>query len=210
MNKEILEKYSKETPLGWKVNLLNMLCSSLMCLAESIDEDLRRIKMPDGSTLYFKQKKKRDYNQMCEYFKEGCDKFKAALAKASEKYADLDIDNQVWNIVFQNAARYDNFTADAKEILQEVMLYIDRAQTQEGFYDIMRYLRSLPSAGIFPESEVNRFRFKRPLAPCPGAPVKCQFGEGVIKDQMNGDNWLIELSDGSQKVLTSKQFTISV
>ena len=208
MDEKTLRKHTDETPLGWKVNLLNMLCSSLMALAENIDSDLRKIKMPDGSTLLLKHKKKRDYNQMCEYLKEGVAQYQTALGKAAEKYNDLNIDGQVWRIVGANTARYDNFTADAKELLQMMMLYIDRAHSDTGYYSILRHLRSLPSGDIFPEEEIARFHFKRPLVPCPGAPIRCRFGKGVIRDQMNGDNWLIDMEDGTQRVLTSTQYEI--
>lgn len=201
----------KETPLGWKVNLLNILSASLMCLVTDIDNDLRKIKLQDGSTLHFKHEKKALYNAFCSYLRNGIRDFHNGAVQAEITYNKLDIDGQVWNIVGGNADCYDNFTADAKELLRAMMLYFDRARTDKGFYSIFRFLRELPSGGVFPDSEIEKFNFKRPLMPCPGATVKTtNYGAGVIRERMNGDNWLIDMSDGTQRILTSKQFTIEI
>lgn len=210
MEESAIKIASQETPLGWKVNLMNMLATSLMCLAESIDGDLRQIKLEDGSTLFFNQKKKHQYKMLCDCLKNASNQFRLNLHNAESWYNKLNIDGQVWNVVGGNSDRYDNYTCDAKELLQLIMLYMDRAHSEQGFYSIFRFLRKLPENDIFPEEEIQKFQFKRPLIPCKGATISCQYGKGVIEDQMNGDNWLINMDDGTQRVLTSKQFKIAV
>lgn len=210
MDEKTIEKYSKETPLGWKVNLLNMLATSLMCLAESIDNDLHKIRFPDGGVAEFNKDKKLTYKRFCLYLQDAIRQYKLRMDDAARQYDKLDIDGQVWRIVGASTTRYDNFTADAKELLQLMLLYVDRAHSDTGFYSIFRFMRSLPEGGIFPESEIEKFQFKRPIILGPGAPVVCQFGKGIIRDQMNGDNWLIDMDGGGQRILTSKQFTLSL
>ena len=210
MDEEIIKKYSKETPLGWKVNLLNMLSTSLMTLADSIDADLRKIKTSDGSTLSFNKDKKRMYNMFCSCLEGASRQFKRGVQDAEKWYEKINIDGQVWKLVGEDAARYDNFTCDAKELLQVMLLYVDRAHSMEGFYSVMRHLRSLPEGGIFPDSEIERFGFKRPLVLCEGATIESQFGRGVIASKTNGDNWLIDMEDGTQRVLTSQMFKLTV
>lgn len=209
-NDKILEQATKETPLGWKVNLLNMLATSLMCLAEDIDSDLRKIKCPDGAIMHFDYNKKKQYNLLCSCLKDGCKQFQKGLSDATRWYDKLNIDGQVWEIVKGHSDMYDNFTCDAKELLQAMMLYLDRARTDDGYYSILRHMRSLPENGVFPEEEIQHFKFKRPFVPYEGASVVTQYGKGVIETQTNGDNWIVKLNDGTQKVLTSKQFTIDL
>lgn len=48
----------------------------------------------------------------------------------------------------------------ANEYIQLLMLFIDRCYTQEAFEKVFQTLRSLPSAGIFDESDLDRFHFK--------------------------------------------------
>lgn len=209
-NDELIQKRAKETPLGWKVNLMNMLSTSLMCLAEDIDRDLRSIKTEDGATMHFDREKKRQYRMLCDCLQTGAKQFHKSIADATAWYDKLNIEGQVWNILKGDDRLYDNYTCDAKELIQVMMLYVDRARTDEGFYSIFRHLRSLPEGNVFPESEIQHFKFKRPLVACEGATVETAYGKGVLSMQTNGNNWIINMDDGTQRVLKPTMFKIVV
>lgn len=58
-----------------------------------------------------------------------------------------------------SAVSFDGYRKDANEIIQHVMSYIDKCNTQEGYDQVWGVLDKLPSAGLFSEDEIKRFDY---------------------------------------------------
>lgn len=184
-----LEKRAKDTPLGWRINLYFILLQCISILIEKIDSELKQF----GST--FRQDKKYAYGQY------------VALQKKAQVWLDkINVDGAFWDAAYHNARRYDNSIADANELIREMMLYIDRSWSQENFYKIFRFLRQLPSGDRFPEEEIAKYNFKRPWVIDVDDRVKTEYGEGTIIAEGNKNSWVINLDNGTQKVLDESQF----
>lgn len=58
------------------------------------------------------------------------------------------------------AAAYDSMRNDAAELVRLMMLYTDRTRSREGYEELMKYMCSLPSAGVFSEDDIMRHRVR--------------------------------------------------
>ena len=82
---------------------------------------------------------------------------------------DPQITNATWGIGRDennpdapgNSSALDGFNEDANEIVRLVLLFIDRtARNNDGFSKVFKTLRQLPSAGIFNDEDITRFKMK--------------------------------------------------
>ena len=142
---ERIEKAFKETSLGWKVDVFYMMLQGVSILMTDIDDELKRA----GS--HFKREKKMQVNRLIK-----------CLCDAERYFDDIGVDMSMFEAVGGSTKRYDNAMADAFELVREVLLYVDRSATEEGFSSIFRFMRSLPGSGRFSEDDIARFDFKRP------------------------------------------------
>lgn len=80
---------------------------------------------------------------------------------------DPQITNATWGIGRDennpdapgNSSALDGFNEDANEIVRLVLLFIDRtARNNDGFSKVFKTLRQLPSAGIFNDEDITRFK----------------------------------------------------
>lgn len=182
----------KETPLGWLVNLLHLMLQASTVLVEDIDQQLRL------KGEHFKKEKK-------QYIKN----YTRCIEQARYWIEKFGLDTSCWEAVKEDSRAYSNIIADANELIRVAMLYVDRAHTEEGYYKIFRFLRSLPENGIFPEKYIGRFQMHHVWVPGPGDKVHTNnYGNGVLELKTNGDNWIIRMDDGSQRVLKESQFKL--
>lgn len=184
-----IEKAFKETSLGWLVDVFYLLLQAVSIVMEDIDERLR------DAESHFQREKKMQVNRLLKCLKD-----------AERYFNDIGVDSSMFEAVDKNVKRYDNAMADAFELVREILLYVDRSATVDGFYSIFRFMRSLPSSGRFTEADLSRFDFKRPWVTGPGDRVRTKYGDGTIEFQANGNNWVIRMDDGTQRVLNESQF----
>lgn len=181
----------KETSLGWKVNVLYVLTAAVDVLVNDVDRDLKKI----GTS--FDKEKKRTFGRY------------AKSVRDCAYWVDrLGIDETVWRASGESARRYDGFLADARELLRLILLYVDRSHSEDGFYRIFRFLRSLPENGLFAEEDIARFEFKREWIPEPGDAVETPHGKGVIRMTLNHGDYMVDLEDGRQKVVNGKDLKL--
>lgn len=192
MENDKIEKAFKETSLGWKVDVFYLLLQAVSIIMTDIDEELKKA----GSA--FQREKKMQVNRLLKCHKD------------AERYFDaIGVDSSMFDAVGQNSKRYDNAMADAFELVREILLYVDRSATDEGFYSIFRFMRSLPTSGRFTEKDIARFDFKRPWITGPGDRVRTErYGDGTVEFKGNGNNWVVRMDDGTQRVLEEKSLTL--
>lgn len=181
----------KHPPLNWAVNVLHLLLQATTVLVEDIDVQLR-IK----GERFHREKK----NYLKNYAK--------CLEQATYWIDKFGLDASCWEAVGEDSRAYSNVVADANELIRLIMLYVDRAHSEEGYEKIFRFLRSLPEQGIFPESYIARYRMKHVWVPGKGDRVSTKnHGDGTISMKVNG-NYVIDLDSGGQTVLNESQFQI--
>jgi len=76
---------------------------------------------------------------------------------------DQHIINATWGASTDagGAAVMDSFNEDSNEIIRLVMLYVDRtARDREGFGKVFKTLRQLPSAGLFEDADIARYKMR--------------------------------------------------
>lgn len=122
-----------------------------------------------------------------------------------EKYG---LDTSCWEAVGEDGRAYSNIIADANELIRLIMLYTDRAHTEDGYYKIFRFLRSLPENDIFPEWYIGRFNMHHEWIPGKGDRVHTNnHGDGVIEAKVN-NAYIINLDSGGQTVLEERHFKL--
>lgn len=186
-----MEDNEKHPPLGWLVNVLHLMLQATTVLVEDIDQQLRA----QGSKFH-KEKKQyiKNYARCVEQARYWMEKF--------------GLDTSCWEAVGEDGRAYSNVIADANELIRLVMLYVDRAHTEDGYYKIFRYLRSLPENGLFPEWYIARFNMHHQWVPGKGDKVHTKtHGDGVIEAKVN-NAYLIKLDNGEQVVLAENHFTL--
>ena len=190
------------TPLGWMVNLLFYFAHAATILAEDIDQQLKN--MYKSKVGFIREKKKciNNYNACIAAARE-------KLRQADEWMQKVDIDTATFNAVNGNIGKYDNALAYANEFIRFNMLYLDRSQTDGMAEKIFKFIRSQESSGAFPENFMERFRIKFNIVPEVGDKVHSDIhGDGTLQFNTCGDNWAVELEDGSQIILNEKQFKL--
>ena len=190
MKKESVEKAIKYSSVSMLTNIMYIMLMCVDILQEEIDKEFRK------HSERFHHEKRQAFNR-----------YKKCMLDASVWIEKFGVDQSVWEAVHENTSRFDGFRADANELLRLVLLYVDRSHTEDGFYKIFRYLRSLPENGIFSEEDVAKFEFKRPWILGAGDRVRTDFGDGTVNLNTNKDNWLINMDDGTQRVLKEIQLT---
>lgn len=181
----------KPNPLGWSVNMLHLMLQATTILMEDIDQQLRY----RGEK--FRQDKKqyiRNYARCVEHATYWMEKF--------------GLDVSCWEAVGENGKAYSNVIADANELIRVVMLYMDRAHTYEGYQKVMRFLRSIPENGIFPEKYIARYDMKHEWLYGKGDKVDTPYGQGVVDFHANGDDWCIKFPDGTQKIVNESKLKL--
>ena len=179
----------EKTPLGWEINLMFIFLQAVDVIVEDVDEQLHE---QDG---HFKRE-----------LKQAITRYTQAQRKASWWLHDVvNIDGLFWDAVDKDSKRYSNSIADAHEMIRQAMLYMDRSHTETGFYKIMRFLRSLPSGGVFPEEFISRFDFNRAWVYEAGDRVHTtNHGDGTLEVALGNGNWQVSLDSGTKTVLNEK------
>lgn len=182
---------NNETPLGWLINVLHLMLQASSVLVEDIDQQLRwqGDKFNREKKMYFKH-----YQRCIEQARGYMEKF--------------GLDTSCWEAVGEDSRKYSNIIADANELIRLVMLYVDRAHSEDGYYKIMRFVRSLPENGIFPERYIARFNMHHIWIPGKGDRVHTtNHGDGTLDMKVNND-WVVNLDNGNQVVLNESHFKI--
>ena len=186
-----MEKRSEPTPLGWLVNMLHLMLQATSVLIEDIDQQLQR----QGDR--FSREKKM-------YFKH----YQRCLEQARGYMEKFGLDSSCWEAVGEDSKKYTNIIADANELIRVVMLYVDRAHSEDGYYKIMRFLRSLPENGLFPENYIARFNMHHVWIYGKGDRVRTSnHGDGTLDIKVN-DSWIVNLDSGGQTVLKEEHFKL--
>jgi hypothetical protein len=181
----------ERTPLGWEINVLYLMLQATSILIEDIDQQLQR-----NRDMFNREKKM--------YFKN----YERCVNQARHWLEEFGLDTSCWDAVGQDSRAYTNIIADANELIREVLLYIDRSHCETGYYDIMRFLRSMPENGLFPEKFIARFNFKHEWVPGKGDRVHTlNHGDGTIDLKVN-DSYIINLDSGGQTVLKESHFKL--
>jgi hypothetical protein len=181
----------RHPPLNWLINVLHLMLQATTVLVEDIDQQLKA----QGNRFHREKK---------QYIKN----YARSLEQARYWMEKFGLDTSCWEAVGEDGRAYSNVIADANELIRLVMLYIDRAHTDDGYYKIFRYLRSLPENGLFPEWYIGRFNMHHVWVPGKGDRVHTlNHGEGIIEAKVNND-YLIKLDNGEQIVLAEKHFKI--
>lgn len=183
----------KHPPLGWAVNVLMMMLQATAVLVEDIDQQLR------GQGNKFHREKK-------QYIKN----YARCLEQATYWMEKFGLDTSCWEAVGEDGRAYSNVIADANELIRLIMLYVDRAHTEDGYYKIFRFLRSLPENGLFPETYIKRFNMHHVWVPGKGDRVHTtNHGDGVIEQKLLNGSFIISLDSGGQTVLEEKHFKLA-
>lgn len=189
--KNTMEDNEKHLPLGWLVNCLHLMLQATTVLVEDIDQQLK----VQGNRFHREKK---------QYIKN----YARSLEQARYWMEKFGLDTSCWEAVGEDGRAYSNVIADANELIRLVMLYVDRAHTEDGYYKIFRFLRSLPENGLFPEWYIGRFNMHHVWVPGKGDRVHTlNHGDGIIESKVNND-YLIKLDNGKQVVLAEKHFKL--
>lgn len=187
-----METNVEQTPLGWEVNLLHLFLQATTVLVEDIDMQLR------GRGNKFHKEKK-------QYIKN----YSRCLEQARYWIEKFGLDTSCWEAVGEDSRAYTNVIADANELIRVAMLYTDRAHVEEGYYKIVRFLRSMPEQGIFPEWFIARFNMHHEWIPGKGDRVHTtNHGDGMIDSKLLNGSYIINLDSGGQTVLNESQFKL--
>lgn len=182
----------EQTPLGWSVNVLHLLLQASSVLIEDIDQQLQW----QGSKFHQEKKKHFKNYQRC-------------IEQARGYMEKFGLDTSCWDAVGEDSRAYSNVIADANELIRLVMLYVDRAHSEDGYYKIMRYLRSLPENGLFPEKYIARFNMHHQWIPGAGDRVHTiNHGDGTLDLHLGNGNWQVKLDNGENVILNETHFKI--
>ena len=182
----------ERTPLGWEVSILHVMLQAVDVIIEDIDQQLH------AQSASFRQDKKM-------YFKH----YQRCIEQARGYLEKFGLDTSCWEAVGKDSRRYSNIIADANEMVRLILLYVDRSHTEENYYNIFRFLRSLPENGIFPERFIGRFNMHHEWVPGVGDRVHTEHrGDGTLACKGNGKAWVINLDSGGQTVLNEDQFKL--
>lgn len=186
-----IEQAAVETSLGWKVNLLYVLLRSASLLVEDVDSELHKF----GE--HFRYDKKRALNR---YFK---------LHRDAERQLDeFGLDEATWRGCDEDVVRFDSALADSNEIVRLLMRYFNCASTIEASQSVFRHIATLPSSERFDEKDIERYNMKHPWITGKGDRIRSRFGEGTIESEANDKAWLINMDDGTQRVLREEDFEV--
>lgn len=182
----------RHPPLGWLVNVLHLFLQATTVLVEDIDQQLQA-----QGNRFHKEKKQyiKNYTRCVDQSRYWMEKF--------------GLDTSCWEAVGEDGRAYSNVIADANELIRLVMLYVDRAHSEDGYYKIFRFLRSMPEQGLFPEWYIARFAMHHVWIPGKGDRVHtANHGDGVIDQKLLNGNYIINLDSGGQTVLEEKHFKL--
>ena len=187
-------KEIEKTAIGWEVNLMYILLQVVDVLVEDIDWQLRL----RGNN--FKRELKQSFKRYTQKQKD-----------ASYWLHDIiGVDRAFWEATEKNSKKYSNSIADAHELLRMCMLYMDRSHTEDGYYQIMRFLRSLPNGGLFPDEFVARFNFNRAWVYEKGDRIhNDNHGNGILDLDLGNSNWQCVFDNGDKAVLNESQFKLA-
>jgi hypothetical protein len=189
-NNKISDKHS---PLNWLVNVLHLMLQATTVLVEDIDQQLQ----VQGSRFHREKK---------QYIKN----YARCVEQAGYWMDKFGLDASCWEAVGKDGRAYSNVIADANELIRLVMLYVDRAHSEDGYYKIFRFLRSLPENGLFPEWYIGRFQMHHVWILGKGDRVKTlNHGNGTLEDHLGNGNWQVLLDSGERIILNeNKHFKI--
>lgn len=183
---------SRENPLGWLINVLHLMLQATTILVEDIDDQI--LQRQGGRFHREKKQYIKNYARCVEQARYWMEKF--------------GLDTSCWEAVGEDVRAYSNIIADANELIRVVMLYIDRAHCENGYYEIMRFLRNMPENGLFPEKYIARFNMHHVWVPGKGDRVHTNnHGDGTIDQKIN-DAYVINLDDGNQIILKEEHFKL--
>lgn len=171
-----------------------LLLQAVDILVEDVDMQLRI----HGEM--FKREQKRAFNRYTQRQREA----------AYWLHDVIGIDKVFWDATEKNSKRYSNSIADAHELIRSCMLYMDRSHSEKGFYQIMRFLRSLPNGGLFPDEFVARFNFNRAWVYEKGDRIhNDNHGNGILDLDLGNSNWQCVFDNGDKAVLNESQFKLA-
>ena len=187
------DKGKQHSPLEWSINVLHLLLQATTVLVEDIDQQLKA----QGGRFHREKK---------QYIKN----YAKCVDQAGYWMEKFGLDTSCWDAVGQDGRAYSNVIADANELIREVMLYVDRAHCEDGYYKIFRFLRSMPENGLFPEWYIGRFNMHHKWVPGKGDRVHTtNHGDGVIEQKLLNGAYIINLDSGKQVVLEEKHFKLT-
>ena len=182
----------KHPPLNWLVNVLHLMLQATTVLVEDIDQQLK----VQGNRFH-KEKK--------QYIKN----YARCIEQARYWMEKFGLDTSCWEAVGEDGRAYSNVIADANELIRLVMLYVDRAHTEDGYYKIFRFLRSLPENGLFPEWYIGRFNMHHVWIPGKGDRVHTtNHGDGTLDCHLGNENWQVHLDSGDNIILNESHFKL--
>lgn len=186
------DKTKNPSPMEWAVNVLHMMLQASSVLIEDIDMQLAA----QGSK--FKREKK-------VYFKH----YQRCIEQARGFMEKFGLDTSCWEACGEDSRAYSNVIADANELIRVILLYVDRAHSENGYYDIVRFLRQMPENGLFPEWYIARFNMHHEWVPGKGDRVHtANHGDGVIDQKLLNGSYIINLDSGGQTVLNEDHFKL--
>lgn len=137
------ERVAKATKIiGQQLRLANALAFSIDILYNDIALRLR----PLGG---FKQERKRNYGIFTQKVKE-----------TLLWYEKCGLDEDFIEAAEGNWKRLDGFRAESNELVQILMLYLDRTGTYEAYDAVVKFLTELPEGGLFSAEDIARFNFR--------------------------------------------------
>lgn len=181
----------KHPPLNWLINVLHLMLQATTVIVEDIDQQLHV-----QGTRFHREKKQyiKNYTRCVEQARYWMEKF--------------GLDSSCWEAVGEDSRAYSNVIADANELIRLIMLYVDRSHSEDGYYKIFRFIRSLPENGIFPEWYIARFAMHHEWVPGKGDRVRTtNHGDGTIDSKVN-NAYIINLDSGGQTVLDERHFKL--
>ena len=182
---------NNQSSLNWLINVLHLMLQATSVLMEDIDQQLQ------WQGAKFHQEKKKHFKN-----------YARCIEQARGYMEKFGLDTSCWEACGEDSRAYTNVVADANELIRVVMLYVDRAHSEDGYYKIMRYLRSLPENGLVPEKYIARFNMHHEWIPGKGDRVHTtNHGDGTLDIKVN-DAWIVNLDSGGQTVLKEEHFKL--
>lgn len=130
-----------------EIKLMYAVASACQSIVEHCDTRIRNIFTQSGV--------KTAHNDLLSGLNEYCKNVKMASSRFYN-YLDKQIIGATYDI--GGAASYDGFNGDVAELVQLMMLYVDRtARDKDKAQQVFDLLAEMPSLGIFKEEDIKHF-----------------------------------------------------
>lgn len=136
-----------------KLSLLVTMITAVDLLRGDIDSNMRAVYykhgLADSASRYMGAGMLSGMNEYCK------------VTQRAERLCEEFIEPYQNSVMEESGAEaYDSMRNDAAEAVRMMMLYTDRTRSTEGYASLMEYMCSLPSAGVFSEDDIMRFRVR--------------------------------------------------